>query len=173
MVLGGVDRASFVAALGTGLRSAGVPVTFTSLAAFTRALALSQPSDLRSLYWVARLTLVNQPHDLATFDAVFRAVFNDAVLPVDPHARRKQQGQGADEDDALVPVSANPSAEQSGEGLPWHTLPRVAESVDEGRDGQFLPELLPSAVEALVDTPFEDLDEHQLALLGAWFERSL
>ena len=33
-----------------------------------------------------------------------------------------------------------------------------------------MPELLPSAVESVADTPFEDLDERQLALVGAWLE---
>ena len=173
MVLGGVDRAAFVAALGHRLRNAGVPVTLTALAAFTRALASSPPPDLRSLYWLARLTLIHQPHDLDTFDVVFRAVFTNVGLPVDPDARRKHQDAGSDDRDALAPVIANPSAEQAGDGLPWHTLPRLSESPADDSDGRLLPELLPSAVEALVDTPFEDLDEHQLALLGSWLERSM
>jgi len=173
VLLSGVDRAAFVVALGHRLRVAGVPVTLTALASFTRALDASPPSDVRSLYWLARLTLVNQPHDLVTFDVVFDAVFTHAVLPLDPHARRSHQDRSKDDRDALAPVSADPSTEQSGEGLPWHTLPRVAEPGEDSGGGRFLPELLPSAVAALVDTPFEDLDEHQLALLGSWLERSL
>jgi uncharacterized protein len=171
-ILRGVDRAAFVVALGHRLRAAAVPVTFTSLAAFTQALAASPPSELRTLYWLARLTLVNQPHDLATFDRVFDAVFIDAVLAVDPHVRRTPREQ-SDSGDANAAVVADPAGQQTGSGLPWHTLPQHTESADEAPAAQFLPDLLPSAVERFADTPFDDLDETQLALLGSWLERSL
>ncbi len=171
-LLSGVDRAAFVVALGDRLRGAAVPVTLTSLAAFTRALGSSPPADVGTLYWLARLTLVHQPHDLPAFDAVFDAVFADAVLATDPHARRTSLDREKDTGDSLTAVSADPSAEQSGGGLPWHSLPRHTESTDD-LIGQALPELLPSAVERFADTAFEDLDEDQLALLGAWLEQSL
>ncbi len=171
-LLRGVDRAAFVAALGQHLRGAGVPVDLTSLAAFTRALAASPPADLSGLYWLARLTLVHQPHDLDRFDAVFDAVFRDTVLATDPHARRTPQQPAPGEEDVLAPVRGEPAGEQGGEGLPWHTLPRVAEPAEDAPGGRVLPELLPSAVEGFADTPFEDLDAHQMALLGAWLERS-
>ena len=35
-----------------------------------------------------------------------------------------------------------------------------------------LPELLPSAVARIADTPLDELDERELALLGRWLERS-
>jgi uncharacterized protein len=172
-LLTGVDRAAFVVALGHRLRRAGVPVTLTALAAFTHALGLSPPSDLRTLYWLARLTLVTQPHDLATFDAVFDAVFRDAVLEVDVRGQRTQHDRSPDSEDSLAPVTADPSVQQSGDGLPWQSLPQVEEATDDGIEGRILPELLPSAVERFADTPFEDLDEEQLALLGSWLERLL
>ena len=93
-VLAGVDRAALVAALGHRLRAAGVPVTLRSMSAFAEALDVAPPAQVHSLYWLARLTLVNHQHDLAVFDAVFEAVFGDAVLPVDPHARRTATGAG-------------------------------------------------------------------------------
>ncbi len=169
-LLRAVDRAAFVVALGERLRRAGVPVTFTAFGAFTDALALSPPSDVQTLYWLARVTLVNQAHDVPTFDAVFDTVFRDSVLAVEGQAA----GPGATggDEDVLASVTARPAAGQPGEGLPWHTLPRVA-GTDEGpADGHGVPELLPSAVEAVADTPFEDLDEDQLALIGAWLEAS-
>lgn len=165
-----VDRASFVVPFGERLRAAGVPVTLTSLASFTTALAASPPTGLSQLYWLSRLTLVHQPHHLPTFDAVFDAVFADAVLPVDPHARRTQR---PDEGDVLSALSAD-SAEEAGDALPWHTLPRVTESAPDGSgQGRFLPELMPSAVERIADVDFEELDERQLELLGRWLEQSL
>ncbi len=171
VVLRGVDRAAFVVALGQRLREAGVPVDLTSMTAFSGALGVAPPRDVSTLYWAARLTLVRQAHDLVRFDAVFDAVFRDAVLAVDPHARRSPE-QPASAEDEMVPVPAAGAEEQQGAGLPWHTLPQVAEPADDEGDAFFVPERLPSAVQAFIDTPFEDLDDRQMALLGAWLERS-
>ena len=162
--LPGVDRAAFVVALGERLRLSGVPVTFTALTAFTDALGLAPPRDVGELYWLARVTLVSHAHDLATFDAVFDAVFRDVALPVEGQA----SGPAGGHDDLLVPV--DPSAAGAGDGLPWHTLPRHVETDAGAAEGQLVPEPLPSAVESVADTPFEDLDERQLALVGAWLE---
>jgi uncharacterized protein with von Willebrand factor type A (vWA) domain len=173
VLLRGVDRAAFVVALGGRLRGAGVPVGLTDLTAFTGALEASPPMDVQRLYWLARLTLVHQPHDLDRFDAVFDAVFRDAVLGTDPHARRTApEPPPAGEDDVLAPVLAGQAPPQAEEALPWQTLPRVVEAEQQQPGGQVLPELLPSAVAGFADTPFEDLDEQQMALLGAWLERS-
>src|SRR4051794_10505631 len=85
-----VDRAAFVVALGSRLRAAGVPVSLTALAAFTDALGLSPVRDRGALYWTARVTLVGRPHHLPAFDAVFRAVFEEAALPVTGRASGPQ-----------------------------------------------------------------------------------
>ncbi len=167
VLLRSVDRAAFVVALGERLRRAGVPVTFTALGAFTDALGVSPPADVQTLYWLSRVTLVNQAVDLPVFDAVFDVVFRDAELPLEGQAGGAPRG-GAD--DLLVPVDARPAGQQPGEGLPWHTLPRTVETDDGPAEGERLPEPLPSAVEAVADTPFEDLDSRQLALVGAWLE---
>ena len=81
-VLRAVDRGAFVVALGERLRSEGVPVTFTALAALTEGLEASAPRDLSALYWLARITLVNRHQDLPTFDRVFDQVFRDSALPL-------------------------------------------------------------------------------------------
>ena len=169
-----VDRGAFVVSLGERLRAAGVPVTFTSLAALTEALAASPPRDVTTLYWLTRVTMVNQPHDLMTFDRVFDSVFRDTGLRVEGQAR----GPGADatetttEPEAVASLLGDPSGEPTSDGLPWHTLPRIAET-DEQAEGQHLPELLPSSLDAVADVAFEDLDEAQQAVVGAWLERLL
>ena len=167
-LLRAVDRAAFVVALGQRLRRAGMPVTLTAFGACTDALALSPPSEVSALYWLTRLTLVSHAHDLRTFDAVFDAVFREAALPVTGQAAAPAVDAGSD--DALASVSARPSAEGTEQGLPWHTLPRITGAGDGSAEGDTVPELLPSAVEAVADTPFEDLDEDQMALVGAWLE---
>lgn len=170
-----VDRGAFVVSLGERLRAAGVPVTFTALAALTEALAVSSPRDVTTLYWVTRVTLVNQPHDLVTFDRVFDTVFRDTGLRVEGQARGP--GPAATDETPSEPELAasllgEPTGEPTADGLPWHTLPRISES-DEPAEGQALPELLPSSLDAVADVAFEDLDEAQLALVGAWLERLL
>ncbi len=172
-MLRGVDRAAFVVALSTRLRARGIPVTVTAMTALTDALEVAPPVGVGSLYWLARLTLVNRQHDLAAFDAVFRAAFVEAVLPVDPHARRGGADLAAapEQKGALSPVRTGHDGEGAAADLPWHTLPRMAAGEQED-DGLVLPELLPSAMSRIADTPLEELDERELALLGRWLEAS-
>ena len=172
-VLRAVDRGAFVVALGERLRSAGVPVTFTALSALTEGLEASAPRDLDALYWLLRVTLVNRQHDLPTFDRVFDQVFRDAALPLEGQAsgplhREVEESEG----ESVAGASPAGAAEGTTVVLPWHA--RAHEADDGGVDGDLVvPELMPSAVRAVAEVPFEELDEHQLALVGAWLERSL
>jgi uncharacterized protein with von Willebrand factor type A (vWA) domain len=182
-----VDRAAFVAAFGQRLRAAGVPVTLTSLDAFTRALVVQPPVDVGAVYWSARVTLVTDVHELPGFDAVFEAVFGagldvglgsgspDAAAapsglpPLRPAGVTVQPGglgpDDADEADAPAPRRTRP--------LPWHT-PRVQAREEEVYEAEtVLPEPSPSALERVGDVPFEDLDPAQLRLLADWLERQL
>ena len=170
-----VDRAAFVVALGHRLRVAGLPVTFTALGAVTEALAVSPPRDVTALYWLCRVSMVSQPHDLATFDRLFDVVFRDATIAVEGQARGPDHvapGQDPERDDGSSVSGSAPAGDSGDQRLPWHTRPRAGEH-DEATDGPVLPELLPSAVAAVADVAFEDLDSSDLALVGAWLERSL
>ena len=168
-LLAGVDRAAFAVGLGERLRRAGVPVTFTALGAFTEALGVAPPRDLASLYWPARVTLVDDVTHLPAFDAVFDAVFRESVLPVEGQAAGPR---GEHPEDVLASVASTQAPETS-PGLPWHTLPHLVGGDDGARDGaRGVPELLPSALQGLADTPFEELDEQQLAQIGAWLEEA-
>jgi uncharacterized protein with von Willebrand factor type A (vWA) domain len=171
-LLRSVDRASFVVALGARLRGAGVPVTFTALTSLTGALRLTPVRNVRELYWTTRVTLVSRPRDLAVFDGVFRAVFEEAALAVDGQASAPQIQAGTE--DVLDAAPSTPSVPEPGSGLPWHTLPRVSkveESADPDGAVSTLPELLPSELVAVADVPFEDLDERELARIGDWLEQ--
>jgi uncharacterized protein len=166
-LLRAVDRAAFVVALGDRLRRAGVPVTLTALGTFTDAWGVSPPASVDELYWLCRVSLVNRAHDLPTFDAVFDVVFRDAVLAVEGQAGGPRTEQPAE---VLAAMPAGAASAEDGLGLPWHTLPRDVHGDDGQAEGRGLPELLPSAVEALADVGFDELDEAQLALVGAWLE---
>lgn len=174
--IGGVDRAALVAALGDRLRRAGVPVTLTSMTTCADALAAAFPGRVDELYWLARLTLVARHEELAAFERVFDAAFRDALLPIDPHARRRGRDTPAGEDDVLQAMPLDPRGDdQGGGGLPWHTLPQTESADDDDEDEDDvgrLPDPLPSAVARLADTPLDVLDPDQLALLGRWLESS-
>jgi uncharacterized protein with von Willebrand factor type A (vWA) domain len=165
-----VDRAAFATALALRLRSRGVPVGFTMAEDFVRALGAAPPYSRRDLYWAARITLVRRQADLAAFDAVFDAVFQDADAGLDPHSRRtplpSQRGD-------LVAVPDRPALPEAGAGLPWATLPTVVEAAEDSESPLGVPLRLPSDLVALADVPFAELTPEQLGRLGRWLEAAL
>ena len=171
-LLRGVDRAAFAVSLAVRLRQRGVPVGLTAIEDFTRALAVSVPDTVPSLYWTARVALVRRRSELAAFDEVFDAVFRDATFEVDPVARRGAgPAPGASDTHLSVPKAGAESA--PGDGLPWATLPpAVATAADD--DGSLeLPTRWASDLAAVADLPFEQLSEAELAELGRWLEEAL
>lgn len=175
-LLPAVDRASLVATLADRLRGAGVPIAMSALAAFSDAMATIPPVRRTQLYWQARITLVRRERDLPVFDRIFEAVFGDAQLAVDPHARRAGAGPGADvppERPGTLRAVPGDQPPKSGEtSLPWHTLPRTRPDDDAAEESRALPELLPSAVARIADLPLDELDEGELRILGRWLEQT-
>jgi uncharacterized protein len=174
-LLRGVDRAAFAVAFALRLRNSGIAVGVTGIQALTLALGLNEARSRSELYWLARISLVRRQADLALFDQVFVAVFDDVVLGLDPNARRKRRAVTAGSEDswAQLPDAADQD-DSDGGGLPWATLPApVASTEHPGETTIVLPERLPSRLEALADTPFDQLDPADLSQLGAWFEAAL
>ncbi|MFF2061268.1 VWA domain-containing protein [Streptomyces sp. NPDC058200] len=174
-LLRGVDRAAFAVAFATRLRSRGLPVGFTPVEDFVRALGAAPPRSRGRLYWTARITLVRDHAGLAVFDAVFAAVFEDAVLATDPNARRRgPAGSPADDERrGSLPTAAPEDCPPGSGGLPWVTLPRAVAD-DEDSDGVLTtPQRLPSELAGLVDVPFELLGPEETALLGRWLESAV
>ncbi|MET0998948.1 MAG: VWA domain-containing protein, partial [Marmoricola sp.] len=174
-LLHAVDRAALAASFGARMRRAGATVPTTALADLCEALGATSPSRVDELYWSMRVTLVRRQPDLETFDRVFDAAFRDADLGGDPHARRRGVGGPQEEPPGRlvsVPGPQRPPADSEGSSLPWHTLPRSTPEDDTAEDAVFLPELLPSGLTGMADTPFDEFDEAQLALLGRWLERA-
>lgn len=167
-LLRGVDLAAFAVALVARLHTAGVRVSASGPAGFVAAMAHLVPRAKTDLYWAARLTLVNRADDLPAFDAVFRAVFDDAITPLDPAAREAQRGrvraaQGR-------PLADGPASD--GTGVPWVTRPATLTATPGDSDGPVVPDALPSRLVARTDEPFEAFDADDLRLLGTWLERS-
>src|SRR5512144_2144495 len=100
VLLRGADRAAFAVAFAGRLRSAGVGAGLTEVDDFVRALGVSPPESRETLYWTARIALLRRQQDLAAFDRVFSAVFDDAPsLPLTRAAER-----GARRDEVNLPV---------------------------------------------------------------------
>jgi len=174
-LLRGVDRAALATSLGLRLRAAGVDVGLTAVETFTRALEVMPPDRRTTLYWAARLSLVRRRPDLEVFDAVFAAVFDDAVLSLDPHARRARQRVDGPPtaDDRLVPVAGSHAEDEVGQGLPWVRLPTVVGADQHDDDSVTVPERLPSTLEGVADVPFAELDQKDLGLLETWLREAL
>ena len=98
VLLRAVDRAAFVVSLSARLQRAGVLVGFTGMGALVRALDAVPPDSRSSLYWVTRICLVQRQSELASFDAVFAAVFDDSGVGVDPLGRSRPLPAVGDED---------------------------------------------------------------------------
>ncbi len=69
------DLATVAAGFGSLLREAGVPASPERAARFAAAVALARPAAVHELYWLARVTLVDQHDQLDAFDRLFRQVF--------------------------------------------------------------------------------------------------
>jgi uncharacterized protein len=172
LLLRGVDRAALAAALSSKLRSAGVAVSASGPAGFVAALGKLSSGSRRDLYWAARLTLVNRAEDVPIFDTVVSALFDEAMLGVNPHGMTKSGLGGTP---ASVPGSARAQGSTvDGGGLPWTTPPRsiTAARAEATDDAVSVPDALPSRLIARADEAFETFDDGDLRLLGTWLEQA-
>ncbi len=173
-VLRGVDRAAFAVALSGRLRRAGMTVDLTCSATLVDALGIAPPSTRQQLYWACRIALVKRHEELATFDRVFAAVFADAVLAMDPAARRRPQiAPAARPEDAYHGLPVGQGSAGSSTELPWATLPAVvgpASAADD--DAPAVPLPLPTAASYLADVPFDEFDPRDMAVLEQTLTRA-
>jgi uncharacterized protein len=169
-LLCGVDIAGFAVALVARLRRAGVLVSASGPTLFVDALRRFWPHTRSHLYWIARLTLVNRAEDLPGFDAVFDAVFADAVVALDPAGLKQSLGTTAAAE-AGVPDRERELADG---GLPWTTKPAsIAAAVDEHSSDIGIPDTLPSRIVARAAEPFDRFDPDDLRLIGVWLEQAV
>ncbi|MGW1208156.1 vWA domain-containing protein [Streptomyces sp. NPDC002499] len=176
LLLRGVDLAAFATAFAVRLREHGVGVGLTNGTTFVQALTVAPPHTRTELYWTARICLVRYDDQLPYFDAVFAAVFEDAVLALDPNARRDRGRQRTQAPEGNRDQGADGSVDRG--GLPWVTLPRMVEDGD--RQDTETPEatlLVPrpraSGEPGNLDVPFEQLGSEETALLGRWLENAV
>lgn len=167
-LLRGVDLAAFAAALVARLRSAGVLVSASGQTTFVQALQHLAPRDRSSLYWAARLSLVNRMDDLSAFDAVFASVFGTGApdrgdspsLPL-PGPRTPAAG---------VVHRGGSRSSAAPQTLPWAT---GTAGDSDGDPGVRFPEFVPSRIATLADEPFDQFDPDDLRMLGDWLREAL
>ena len=169
-LLRGVDLAAFAAALVARLRGAGVLVSASGPTTFVQALQHLAPHDAASLYWAARLSMVNRTDDLDAFDGVFAAVFGAGAPVGRDRAQESLSLPGPRTPAAGIVRRGGSASGATPQALPWTT--RTAGEADSGATVG-LPEFMPSRIAALADEPFDQFDPDDLRLLGDWLRQSL
>ncbi|MGD1429491.1 vWA domain-containing protein [Mycolicibacterium septicum] len=165
-LLRGADLAAFAVALVDRLRAGGVTVSAVGPSTLVQAMHELVPAARSRLYWAARLSLVTRVEDLPAFDAVFDAVFADAVLGLDPPGLKRSALSST----APAQSSEAAAGETADADLPWTTRPASVAAAAGSPDGRALPDLMPSWVAARADEPFERFDSDELRRIGAWLE---
>jgi uncharacterized protein with von Willebrand factor type A (vWA) domain len=84
------DVADVVARFADRLHLAGIAVTPERAGRLASALDIAAPSTTAELYWLARVTVAGDRHELATFDAVFAEVFRGFVDVADSRGAAEQ-----------------------------------------------------------------------------------
>jgi uncharacterized protein with von Willebrand factor type A (vWA) domain len=149
----GPDLARLTAGFGALLRDAGVPASTERCARFADAVVLVGPRTREELYWLARVTLVDDPGQLESFARIFGQIFGGGVdlspdrsgrtvPPRQEHLRprgraRPTEGAGAAETATSdVPIPASDAGANPADGAPGRLL--MTASVEERlRDKDF------------------------------------
>lgn len=177
VLLDGIDRAIFSAAFVDRLRRAGLPVSIHSAERLANAFDAVQPTALTELYWLCRVSLVHDVRSIELFDRVFDVVFEGGALDVGRNARKANKHQPpAMASEAQVKVAARNQVADGSGGVPWTSAPSAAPEDAQASDDDndiALPELLPSELAHLADTPFDQLSDVELTQIGAWLETAI
>ncbi len=128
MTRAAIDTAELAGRFGDRLHAAGATVTPAMSGRFAAAIAAAGPRRTRELYWLARITLVTDRTDLATFGRVFDEVFGGLTdvadvernpdVPRPAHrARTRRSGDrrpasGSSADAELTTSDANTNADE-------------------------------------------------------------
>lgn len=168
-----VDRAAFAVALAERLRTGGLPIGLGQIDTCVKALEHRSTPTRSSLYWATRLSYVLDRDEVEAFDTVFDALFRagtgDATPPV-PSSLRSHTRGWATRTTAPHRTGSGSSPREPGP-LPWVERSTSGLSPADGDDetaSRAMPSPLPSALAALADTPFDELDPAALTSLEGW-----
>lgn len=165
MDVGAPDLPAVLAAFGARLHQSGVPVTPERSARLGRALALRPPDRLSQLYWLARVTLVSRPEQLATFDEVFAEVFR-GVTGVPPRPSPVAPAPAERAHESGPPQPGAPREPGDGDGPPAR-LPRLEpRAVDGAPEAEHTAVAAASEQEQLSDKDFSECTSAELATIA-------
>ena len=169
----GIDTASACAAFGAALIAAGVDVPADRVVWWAQAIATTRPSRVQALYWLGRVTLLDNAAAVPVYDAVFGQVFRGLVDVADQRGDTNQTSLQHTE-----PAAAQPDRPERGAAEPEQTggeqesprpaSPRSADTDDDGR-----PAVLATAseLELLRQKDFAQCSAQELAELAGLIEK--
>jgi len=157
------DIAAVTAEFGAALHRAGVPVDPGRCERFARAVTLMRPRSVRELHACGLATLVSGPDQIAIYDRVFAAAFEETsalTVPVgggDPAGEPGPRGEGPPPDGAPVTQRLTPAPPVEAEG-------RTGQDAA-GPEGTVPWRMISSAAERLASRDFTDLSADELSEL--------
>jgi uncharacterized protein len=160
-----LDLPPTVGAFSRRLHEAGVPITPARSADLARALTLTRPVSRRRLYWTARAVLVSDDTQVATFDAVFAAVFGGRAPDRAPELDDAPAVPAAHDDRAGRDRDPPGESWRRGAGTGAASPARDARGEDEDRPEAEVPLAMASDEEVLRSKSFDALEAHELAAL--------
>lgn len=166
-----LDLAALCAAFGDLLHREGVAVTPERSSRFAAAVVLAEPTSLRELYWLGRLTLTTSRDQFETYDRsfaqIFRGIVDIAELRSNGGAQASEQSAPSSQDQAPSPDSATPAGETAPRGT--SQTPGAVAGGTGIEEASALAAV--SARERLNDREFSTLSEDELALIKRLVEQ--
>lgn len=164
------DLAAVCAGFGEALHGAGVPVTPERSARFATAVLTAQPSTVRELYWVGRITLTTSHDQFETYDRIFQQVFRGIVDISDLREDVNQEGPAPSVPSGdSTPVSRDQGGEGQSSPQGTSATPGAADPQADNNDASVLAAV--SASERLNDKEFSSLTDEELALIQRLVEQ--
>ncbi|HVF80180.1 MAG TPA: VWA domain-containing protein [Solirubrobacteraceae bacterium] len=167
-----VDLPGLASAFSQRLHEAGVPVTPSQTAQYTRALKLTKPVSRRRLYCTTRAIFVTGFQQVAAFDRVFAAVFGGrkrSINPDDYDVQLEDDENQADEVDSETPEDMDEQNIMEREGgqdaMQMNAGDGDSEDDDDTEQEKLVPLQEASEEEALSHKNFQSLNSEELALL--------
>lgn len=165
----GADLATVCAEFAALLGAVGIAVPVQRVSWWAEATVAACPTGVTELYWLARVTLLDRPDQLETFDAVFAQVFRGLVDVAD--FRGDQANAPTAHTEPGTPSGAgsqpDPAAERDGEARQQQAAAAAdRDEVPAGDDGAPTVLAIASETELLRDRDFAHCDADELAELA-------
>jgi uncharacterized protein with von Willebrand factor type A (vWA) domain len=170
-----VDVAAFCGGFLQRLRGAGVDVGPTAANRLALAMDCCPPTDVNTLYWLTKTTVICDRRDFDIFDELFEVLFGGIGLPIAPWERQSGRAMVKTEGSLLRQSSPTDGFAAMNAKI-TRERPEVVEDreqADATDEDSVIPELLPAPLSDVADTPFDELSPEQLETVGRWFEKSL